>query len=171
MVPLACSDDDGPGAGDGGGGPPTTAARVPATLPGDVEAGAGRLVLDGQAYALRVRSCQLQPVTDPDTGVTTELAVDADDELGVAVSITRSSTEGDRRTVTDTISVADPGGGLVEAQRVDAGGRYIDLLVEGPLEPLLAVDGAVVTGDGVFGPPGAAAGDPALLEGAVIVRC
>lgn len=164
---MACSDDDG----SDDSGAPTTGPDVPATLPEDVEPGTGRLVLDGEAFALQVRSCAVDPVTDPATGVTTEIAVDADDGLGVLVSVTRSAVEGDLRTVTDTISVVDPGGGLTEAQRIDRSGTYFDLRVEGPLEPLLAIDGSLVTGEGVFGPAGSVVGDPGLVEGGVIVRC
>ena len=164
---LGCGGDDD----DGDAGPPTTATPVPATLPDDVEAGSGRMVLDGEAYALEVRSCALDPVSDPATGVTTELTVDADDGLGVAVAVTRSSVEGDLRTVTDTITVVDPGGGLTEAQRIDRSGTYLDLRVEGALEPLLEVDGALIRGEGVFGPTGSAVGDPGLVEGGVILRC
>lgn len=165
---LGCSSDDGESADEG---PPSTSEAVPATLPDDVEAGSGQLVLDGQAYVLSVRSCALDPVTDPATGVTTEASVDADEQLGLVVSVTRSATEGDLRTVTDTVSVLDADGELVEASRADVGGRYLDLLVEGALGPLLQIEGDLITGEGVFGPPGARPGDPSAVEGSLILRC
>lgn len=172
VLASGCADDgDGQDGDAGETGPPTTGEPSPATLPGDAQAGRGQLVLGGQAYALTVRSCSLQPTTDPATGVTTEVAIDADDELGVAVSITRAATEGDLRTVTDTVTVVDPDGGLTEAQRADRSGTYLDLRVDGPLTPLLTVEGTLVRGEGVFGPAGSRAGDPSLLEGGVVVRC
>ena len=165
VVVAGCDGDDD------AGGPPTSAEPVPATLPDDVEVGAGRLVLDGRAYALQVRSCSLQPVTDPATGVTTDLSIDADDGLGVSVSVTRSTVEGDLRTITDTISVADPDGGLTESQRIDRSGTYLDLRADGAIQPLLEIDGELVSAEGVFGPVGSVAGDPGLVEGGVVLRC
>ena len=168
-VALAGCSDDG---GDGDAGqPPITGEPTPATLPDDVDPGTGMLVLDGDGYQLDVRECTLVPSTDPATGVTTDLAIDADDGLGLAVSITRTTTQGDVPTVNDTVTVVDPEGTVQEANRADIDGRIVDLLAEGALTPLLTVDGDLVTGSGVFGPRGARPGDEGLVEGSLIVRC
>ena len=168
---AACTGGDG--SGDDTGGTPTTGLPVAATLPPatEVAAGSGWLVLDGAGFVLEVRSCVLEPVTDPETGVTTDLTIDADDGLGTAVLITRSTTQGDVATVTDTVAVVHDDGELMEANRADVNGRYIDLLAEGALQPLLGVEGDLVTAAGVFGPRGARPGDPGLVEGSLIVRC
>jgi hypothetical protein len=172
VVALAsCSDDGGDGGDAGGEAPPTTGETAPATLPDDVEAGTAVLVLDGVGYPLEVRACALAPTTDPATGVTTDLAIDAEDSLGVAVSISRTTTQGDVPTVNDTVSVVQPDGTVLEANRAEVNGRFVDLLAEGALTPLLTVDGDVVSGSGVFGPPGARPGDEGLVEGSLIVRC
>ena len=165
---AACSDggDDEPA--------PTT-ATTPASLPDDVDAGTGMLLLDGERTLLTVRECALTPVTDPATGVVTELAVDADDGISLAVSITRSSTPGDVPTVTDVITLADQtdpdAPEVTEAERAETGGRYIDLLTEGAISPLLTVDGELITADGTFGPLGARPGAEGVVEGSLIVRC
>jgi hypothetical protein len=166
---AACSDDGGDGDGDEGA--PVTGASVPATLPDDVDPGTGMLVLDGSGYVLEVRSCTLVPTTDAATGVTTDLAIDADDSLGLAVSVTRTTTQGDVPTVNDTVTVVQPDGAVQEANRAQVDGRIVDLLAEGALTPMLTVDGDLVTGSGVFGPRGARPGDAGLVEGSLIVRC
>jgi hypothetical protein len=165
---ASCSDGGSDGADEGS---PVTGQPSPPTLPGDAEAGTGSLVLDGRGYLLEIRACTLVPTTDPATGVTTDLAIDADDSLGVAVSITRTTTEGDVPTVNDTVTVVQPDGTVQEANRADIGGRIVDLLTEGALTPLLSVEGDLVTGSGVFGPRGARPGADDLVEGALIVRC
>jgi hypothetical protein len=165
----ACSDDGEEGAEDG---PPTTAERVDATLPPahDVAAGEGVLVLDGRASALDVRACALTPTVDPTTQVSTDLAIDADDGLGVAVSLTRSTAPGDVPTVSDRVTVVADGV-VTEANRAEVGGRFIDLLAEGALTPLITIDGEVVSAEGVFGPPGARPGDASAVEGSLLLRC
>src|SRR5690606_22144108 len=122
-------------------------------------------------YVVTVRECSLEPSTDPDTGVTTELTVDADDGVGTSVSVTRSVTQGAVASTTDTITVGDVAGNVLVANRVDAGGRIIDLLAEGALTPRLSVDGDVVAGEGVLGPPGARPGDPLVRDVSVLLRC
>jgi hypothetical protein len=166
---AACSDDGGGASEDG---PPTTGVRVDATLPpiDDVAAGEGALVLDGRAYALDIRVCTLAPAVDPTTQISTELAIDADDELGVAVSLTRSVAPGDVPTVSDRVTIVVDGV-VAEANRAEVNGRFIDLFAEGALTPLISVDGEVVTAEGVFGPPGARPGDPGLVEGSLVLRC
>jgi hypothetical protein len=169
VVLGACSEGGGDGADDG---PPTTGERVDATLPpaDDVAAGEGVLVLDGRAYALDVRACTLTPTVDPTTQVSTELAIDADDGLGTAVSLTRSVAPGDVPTVSDRATVVSDGV-VTEANRAEVAGRFIDLLAEGALTPLISVDGDVVSVDGVFGPPGARPGDASAVEGSLVLRC
>lgn len=164
----------GGGKGDDEPGPSSSVLLTPATLPDDVEAGTGRLVLDGEATLLTVRSCVLDAVTDEETGTVTELAIDADDGIALAVSLTRTTTPGDVPTVGDVITVADQVGStpeILEAERAETGGRFIDLLAEGALVPLLEIDGELVRGEGVFGPPGARAGAEGVVEGSLIVRC
>jgi hypothetical protein len=166
---AACSDD-----GDGEEPAPTT-DTTPASLPDDVEAGTGMLLLDGERTVLTVRTCALEPVTDAATGVVTDLAVDADDGISLAVSITRSTTPGAVPTVTDVVTLAeqsDPASpDVLEAERAETGGRYLDLLTEGAITPLLSVDGELITAEGTFGPLGARPGAEGVVEGSLIVRC
>jgi hypothetical protein len=167
---LACSDDGGDTADpdDPATSPEDT---TPATLPDEVEVGRGAMVIDGNAYVLTVRACDLEPATDPETGVTTELTVDADDGVGTSVSVTRSVTQGDVPSTTDTISVADTAGNALVASRAEVNGRFVDLLAEGALAPMLDVEGDVVTGEGVLGPQGARPGTPGVVDVSVLLSC
>lgn len=169
---AACSGgDDGGDAGDGDGAAPVDDPGAPVTIPDDADAGIGYLVLDGEPTLLFVRDCALDPVTDPATGVTTELAVDLDDEVARSVSITRSSFGGDLPTTTDEILVADNGAITLDSTRIDRSGTLLDLRAPGALEPLFEVDGTLIRASGVFGPPGSQDGDPGLVEGSLLLRC
>ena len=55
-------------------------------------------------------------------------------------------------TVNDTVSVVQPDGTVLEANRAEVNGRFVDLR-GGRATPLLTVDGDVVSGSGVFRPP------------------
>ena len=57
--------------------------------------------------------------------------------------LTRSVTEGDVPSTTDTITVADAAGNFMVASRADINGRIVDLLADGALVPMLTVDGDV----------------------------
>ena len=107
-------------------------------------------------------------MTDPATGVTTELAVDLDDSVSIAVSVTRSSFPGDLATTTDEVLVARDGVLELEAER---SGTIIDLREPGAIGPLLTVEDGLVTASGVFGPVGGAEGDGGLVEGSLTLRC
>jgi hypothetical protein len=165
------------GCGDDGGGATTTTAApvedAPVTIPSAVDPGRGFLLLGEAASVLTVTSCQLDPVTDPDTGVTTEVAVAAQDAAGRTVDVVRASFEGDVRTVTDTITIADASGAALESMRADRDGLFIDLRVPTPVGPLIDVDAAAATvrADGVFGPVGGGADDPANVDGELLLRC
>jgi hypothetical protein len=166
---AACGDDGGTSAPSTA----TTGLPPPATLPDDVGAGEGALVLDDQLFTLTVQ-CALEPTTDDATGITTELIVDAGDATGTVVTLTRQSTIGDVPTVTDTVAVqAD--GRTVDAQRVDAGGQLIDLRLPNPVGRLIEVEttasGDIVRAQGVFGPAQSLADDPANVDGALLFRC
>ena len=164
----ACSDDGGDG-GDGAAAAEEAEGAV--TVPDDADEGIGYLVLDGDRTLLFVRACELEPVLDPATGVTTELAIDLDDEISRAVSLTRSSFGGDLDTTTDEILIADDEVITLDATRVDRSGTLLDLRAPGVLEPLFRIDGTLVEASGVFGPPGSQAGDPGVVEGTLILRC
>jgi hypothetical protein len=166
---LACSDDGGSADPDDPSG--TTTDTTPATLPEEVEPGRGAMVIDGNAYVLTVGACSLEAVTDPDTGVTTELTADAADGVGTSVSLSRTVTQGDVPSTTDTITVSDAAGNSMVASRAEINGRFVDLLAEGALTPMLSVEGDVVAGDGVLGPPGARPGDPAARDVSVLLSC
>ena len=167
----ACSDDGGDdGDGDGAAEAPEEAEGA-VTVPEDADEGIGYLVLDGERTLLFVRACELEPVLDPATGVTTELAIDLDDEISRAVSLTRSSFGGDLDTTTDEILIADDGAITLDATRADRSGTLLDLRAPGVLEPLFRIDGTLVEASGVFGPPGSQAGDPGLVEGTLVLRC
>jgi hypothetical protein len=151
--------------------PPTTAADRPTpTLPESVEPGTGALVLGDEAGVLTVTSCELVPSIDPATGVTTEVAVAAHDGTGRTVDVLRTSFTADVPTVTDTVTVTDPGGAVVESSRVDAGGRLIDLRLENAVGRLIEVDGDVVRADGVFGQPASVAASTDV-DGELLLRC
>lgn len=166
---LACSDDGGGRDEPEAGG--TTEDTTPATLPEEVEPGRGAMVVDGQAYVLTTGACSLDPVTDPATGVTTEFTADAEDGVGTTVSVSRTVTQGAVPSTTDTITVSDAAGNAMVASRAEINGRYIDLLAEGALVPMLSLDGDEVSGDGVLGPPGARPGDPTARDVSVLLSC
>jgi hypothetical protein len=160
----ACSDG-------GGDEPPPVDPDAPVTIPDEVDAGIGYLVLDGEPTLLFVRACALEPVLDPATGVTTDLAIDLDDEIARAVSLTRSSFDADLPTTSDEILVADDDVITLDSTRIDRSGTVLDLRAPGALEPLIEVDGDVVRASGVFGPPGSQEGDAGLVEGSLLLRC
>ena len=167
---LGCSDDGG-GTADPDDPSGTTEDTTPATLPDEVEAGRGAMVVDGNAYVLTVGACSLEAVTDPTTGVTTERTADAADGVGTSVSVSRTVTEGAVPSTTDTITVSDAAGNSMVASRAEINGRFVDLLAEGALVPMLSVEGDVVSGEGVLGPPGARPGDPAARDVSVLLSC
>ena len=165
----ACSD----GADGGDDDAALVDPDLPVTIPpaDEVDPGIGYLVLDGEPTLLFVRACALEPVLDPATGVTTDLAIDLDDQIARAVSLTRSSFAADLPTKSDEVLVADDDVITLDSSRTDRSGTILDLRAPGALEPLFEVDGDVVSASGVFGPPGTEAGDPGLLEGSLILRC
>jgi hypothetical protein len=170
MALSACSGDDG--APDDS--VLTTAGpQAPATLPDDVAAGQGALVLGEELYTLDV-VCELEPTTDVSTGVTTELLADGGDEIGTVVSVSRQSTVGDVPPVTDTIAV-QLDDTVIESQRVDAGGQLIDLRLPNPTSRLIEVtegeDGSVISAQGMFGPAESLADDPQNVDGSLLFRC
>ena len=168
---LACSDDGGEAADPDDPAASTPEDTTPATLPDEVDAGRGAMVVDGGAYVLTVRECTLEPSTDPATGVTTVFTADADDGVGTSVSVTRSITQGDVPSTTDSITVADTAGNALVASRAEVNGRFVDLLVDGALAPMLSVDGDVVSGEGVLGPQGARPGTPGVVDVSVLLSC
>ena len=169
LVACACAGD---ADGDDALTSTTTSAPtdVAATLPPTVEAGRGAIVLDGELGILEVSACSFDRVTDPATGVTTELTATAHDPTGRIVDVVRSSFDADVPTVTDTITVSDAEG-TVEASRAETNGRQIDLRIENPVGSLLEVDGDVIRAEGVFGPVGGRPGDPANVDGELLLRC
>jgi len=163
----ACSDDGG--SDDGA---PTTAADRPApTVPADVEPGEGFLVLGDRTFLLAVRACALDPFTDPETGVTIELTLDADDNTGTLIGVSRATVQGELATTTETVSVTEVEGEVLEAQRFERDGVVSDLRDSDSAGPLLAVTGNLVRAGGVFGPPGSTAATPGLVDGSLIARC
>ena len=173
MALAACSDDDEGGAPDDPLLTTSAAAQPPATLPDDVAAGEGALVLGDELYTLDV-VCELEPTTDASTGITTELLVDGGDEIGTIVSISRQSTVGDVPTITDTVAVQRDDA-VIESQRVDAGGQLIDLRLPNATSRLIEVTegaaGSVIRAQGVFGPAESLADDPQNVDGSLLFRC
>lgn len=131
------------------------------------------MVLGGSAAVLDVTACQLEPSTDPATGVTTGLVVVAEDGTGLTVDVFRSSFDADVLSVTDTIRVVDEEGTVLESSRVDRDGLQIDLRLDNPVGALLEVDveNGVIRAEGVFGPEGGTAGDAANVDGELLLRC
>lgn len=167
----SCSDDGGGDGDDGATEGTVVDPDVPVTLPEDADPGIGYLVLDGEPTLLFVRTCEMEPVLDPATGVTTELVVDLDDQISRAVSLTRSSIGGDLPTTTDEVLVADDDVITLDASRADRSGTLLDLRAPGALEPLFEIEGTLVRATGVFGPPSSRAGDAGLVEGSILLRC
>lgn len=168
LVVAAC------GGGDDDAAPTsTTADLVPATLPAEVDPGRGFLVLDGEASVLTVTSCALEPSVDPSTGVTTELAVAAQDAAGRTVDVIRASFTADVATVTDTVTIAGEAGPELESSRADRDGLQIDLRLPNPVGRLLEIDvpSGTVRADGVFGPLDGGADDPGNVSGEMVLRC
>ena len=137
---VGCSDDGGDGA-------PASTTPAPVTLPpaDEVDPGFGYFVLDGEAILLTVRACSLESELDVATGVTTELAIDLDDSISMAVSLTRSSFGGDLPTTTDEVLVAEDEAIILDSTRIDRSGTILDLRAPGSLELLFDVDGSVVS--------------------------
>lgn len=166
---AGCSDN-----GDDGATTTSTSEVRPAALPDDVDPGRAFLLLGGALQVFTVTSCQLEPVSDTDTGVTTELRLDATADDGTSLVAARTSFTADATTVTDTITLVDDGGEvLLESSRAETGGRQIDLRDPNPVGSLLEIDAGTgaVRADGVFGPFGGRADDPANVEGALLARC
>jgi len=170
LLATACGDD---GAEPAAVTTTSTSAPVPATLPDDVEVGRGALVLDGHGVVLTVTACALEPVTDPATGVTTELTAAAEDGTGLTVDIVRSSFTAAVPSVTDTIRVIETDGTTIESSRVDRDGLQIDLRLPNPVGRLLEVDveAGLLRAEGVFGPPEGTGEDPANVDGELLLRC
>ena len=164
LLLVACGDDDEAAT-------TTTAEPVPATLPAEVDPGTGHLILGDAPGVLTVTACSFDPVTDPATGVTTELTAAAEDGTGRTVDIVRSSFTADVPTVTDTITVAEADGTVLESSRADREGQQIDLRTPNPQGQLLVVDAGRISASGVFGPVGGTADDPANVEGELLLRC
>lgn len=164
---LGCSGgDDDPSEGTS---PPAT---TPVTLPDDADAGIGYLLLGEDTYLLNVRECALEPTTDPGTAITTDLVVAADDGVDINLAITVRTVPGDVPTTTENVMVQEDGVRvLAESQRISVAGSYQDLRAPDVLEPLINVEGTLVTARGVFGPLGTRVGDEGLVEGGVTLRC
>ena len=150
----------------------TTTPSPPATLPATVDPGHGALAVGTLLVRVGITVCDLTPVTDPSNGVRTNVLVSGDDGKGGALSISQRQTSGANgtQTTTETITYTS-GGNTLESSRIQIGGAYHDLRDPTATGPLFTVDGDTVRGAGVFGPPGSAAGDPALASGSVIARC
>lgn len=118
-----------------------------------------------------VTGCSFSPQTDPSNGVTTNFEVTGDDGTGGNISISQKQADvGAGLTITETITYFKAGR-VSEAMRFQVGGVWRDLRDPNANTPLLSLQGSELRGAGLFGPPGAAAGDPALRDGSLIARC
>lgn len=176
------------GGGSAGTAPSSTAVRLPpagqttspgssaasasaATLPASVDAGVGALLIGGVLERFGVTGCSLSPRTDASTGVTTNLEVTGDDGSGGNISITQKQANvGGGLTITETITFFKANR-VAEAMRFEVGGVWRSLSEPNASGPLLSLKDGELRGAGLFGPPGVAAGDPALKDGSLIARC
>lgn len=185
---AACGDDDG-GGGDGGGAAVTSSTTSGETAPeplavGDLEApeaGAVRLALGADLdITMDVAVCTLDLDAQPDgqvpaTLVSIEAAGATDAGVPVAVDVKRFRSAGAATTITDTITVLEgteevPVRVLV-AQRFEVGGLVTDGRDPDARDPLLRITQGTVVARGVFAPPGAFAGEPGAVEGALTATC
>jgi hypothetical protein len=149
--------------------PVTTVAD---TVPDSVEAGTAVLVLAGKAHEFTV-TCGTDPTTTTAPGVTTEFEMrgtGTTDGAGESLLVLRQETQGVTATTTDTITYASPTRTL-EAQRVAFSGTYVDLRESGVTAPLLDIQDAEVSADGVFGPPGSTTSSSLLAPGQLVATC
>jgi hypothetical protein len=171
LLVAACSDPGTPQVTQ------TTVQAAPApapVAPTDAEPGTGVLVLGRQSFELRVDECALEPTTDAATGVTTDVSVAASGDGGVRVTAVRRTFTAATVTVTDTVDyIVDDGGGLLaEAERVDSGGRILDLRDPAASGRLLdVIDGSLVVAKGRFGDPVARGPGPTDVDGELVLRC
>jgi len=160
LIAAACS------RGGGGSALNTT---LPPTVPTSVAPATAVLVLDGVAHRFSVACAPGGPsTTAPGVTVTFSLTGTADD--GSTLSMRRDETQGATLTTTDTVTYVS-GPDALEAQRAQFADRFVDLRQPDVSEPLLNIDGDTVTGNGVFGPPGATATNSKLVDGRFIARC
>lgn len=162
-------------------GADTTPATLAAGSLDDPAAGAARVALaSGLDVTLDVVACSVDLGAEPEGEVPAELvAVRAEGETTdgtpVLLDITRFRSEGAATTITDNVTVLegseDAPVSFVVAQRFEVGGQVTDGRDPDAREPLLRITGDVIRARGIFAPPGAFAGDPGAVEGAVAVAC
>lgn len=131
-------------------------------------------MLGETSYPLTVTSCDLLPSIDPDTNVTTVFvltATAADSSTPFELDVLRQLTSGAATTTTDTITYSPSTGELLQAQRVELNGAFVDLRHPGVGVPMLDLSDDGVEADATFGPPGSVAGDDGVVDGTLIARC
>ena len=170
------------GGGDDGASPTTSTSQGPpkATIPGSVAPGKAWLALDDDAVELSVARC-----TDTGTGSTSTtqtaqklselVATGRSGSDDITVTVTEFRTDsGDAKATTQTVEIAAQEGeaavGLT-ARRSFFNERWVDLNEPSATTPLLERDGDQVIATGKFGPQGSRAGDPGIVDGALIARC
>lgn len=127
----------------------------------------------GAALApLTITSCTLDAGSPADSsGVTTPIAVTADDGQGGTLSVTQQQTAGATGvTITETATYTR-GDQATLAVRFAIAGTWHDARDPSAAGPLLQVTNRTVRGAGLFGPAGAVAGNPDLVAGELVLSC
>lgn len=97
------------------------------------------------------------------------------DDIPVTITVRRFAAPGEVLTITDTVTYAegpdDAPTLVLQAQRFEVSGAVTDARDPAAVGALVSDDGDLVTVDGIFGPPGAFAGDAGLVGGSIAARC
>lgn len=157
---------------------PHPAADVPLAPP---ERGAGRLVLGSSLdVTLEIETCVRDDAATPEGTAPAELVVveaagTRSDGVAVLVEVRRFRTAGELPTITDTVTVVEGDEAapqrVLQAQRFEVGGQVTDARDPGADDPILRLRADSVSGEAVFGPPGAFAGDEGLVTGRFALGC
>lgn len=130
-------------------------------------AGSAQLELDGETYSLDVQVCDFSGESDGDLQT---LVGDAETGEGpMRVFVSRNEVSGMlMHTVSVQIGdVMSPEGEVMEANRSRSGDRWFSA-ADGPSEPLIQIDGAELTAEGLFADTGMTR-DP--VEGRLTATC
>lgn len=184
----ACGDDgSGADSGDDAAAISTTtnASIDPAPLTvgelGSPTAGSALVAIGSDGpFTLEVTSCAIDLSAEPEAEVpSTLVAIQASgataDGTPLLLDVKRFRSAGAATTITDTVTLLEgteeaPVRALV-AQRFEVGGQVTDGRDPDADDPLLRIAGGVVSADGVFAPPGAFAGEPGAVIGAIAAAC
>jgi hypothetical protein len=173
---VAACGDGGKGSASSAG--PTLAAAEPTfplpSLPASVPAGAAVFAIGDQQIELTVTSCSLSPEAAVGSVLDVQLAVNASGPDGSTLTVTsvRASDAAGGAGSSLTQSVTFRRGDEIDtAQRFAVDGHFRDPTDSRAAGALLQVDGATVSGGGLFATEGTASGTPSSRPGALRLTC